>query len=293
MMHKKLSSIGLGTSRSASLGNRISKNEAKELFEVALTNNVRVIDTADTYGSGDAERMIGRAIAGKRNDFFLISKAGLPHMHLPEILSPLNQIGKKVYQKLGYKKNFSEQYLIKSVHKSLKRLQTDALDAFLLHEPNFNQLKTHSDFYKGLQKIKENGLAKNVGISTNDIEALNLAFEHGVVDIVQTTLPYGSNETETVFDLCKKRKIPVIANQVLRVLPELRTNAPFKSALKAIGLEENQTIPVLISFALNYKNADCVLIGSKNPHHVRDNAILMPNPERLADIFKLIETIFS
>ncbi len=293
MKLETFSSLGLGTSRSASLGNRISKKEAEELFNVARNNKVQVIDTADTYGSGDAERMIRNAISGNREHFFLVTKAGFPHMHLPEILSPMNQIGKKLYQKLGCKKNFSEQYLLKSARKSLKRLHINSLDAFLLHEPNFGELKKFEDFHKGLTKIKEEGLARSIGISTNDIEALNLALQHEVVDLVQTTLPYGNSMTETVFDICKKRNIPVIVNQVLRVLPVLKKNAQFKAALKELEVNENQTIPILISFALQYKKADCVLIGSKNPIHVRDNATLIENPERLKGIHELIETIFS
>ena len=130
-----LSSLGLGTSHIASLGRSISNAEAKNLFHTALDLNVTTIDTSDTYGSGDSERMVGRAISEKRKDFQIITKAGFPYLDLPGFMSPMNQIGKKILQKTNSKKSYSKDYLIKSVEKSLKRLGTDYVDAFLLHEP--------------------------------------------------------------------------------------------------------------------------------------------------------------
>ena len=94
-----ISPLGIGTSQIASLGRGINHSEAKRLFDTALDYQVTTIDTADTYGSGDSERMIGKAIQAKRSDFYVITKAGFPHVHLPGFLSPLNQIGKKVLQK--------------------------------------------------------------------------------------------------------------------------------------------------------------------------------------------------
>ena len=52
-----ISPLGIGTSQIASLGRGINHSEAKRLFDTALDYQVTTIDTADTYGSGDSERM--------------------------------------------------------------------------------------------------------------------------------------------------------------------------------------------------------------------------------------------
>ena len=93
-MDNSFGKLGLGTSTIASFGRSLAYIRAKKLFDTALDFNIRTIDTSDVYGSGDAERLIGKIIKEKRNDFFIISKAGYQYLSLPGILSPLNQIGK-------------------------------------------------------------------------------------------------------------------------------------------------------------------------------------------------------
>ena len=103
-MSSNFSPVGVGTSHIASLGSRISLADATKLIAKALESNVTVIDTSDTYGSGDVERMVGKAISGMRDYFFIMTKAGFPYIALPEFLSALNQVGKKLMQKSDAKK---------------------------------------------------------------------------------------------------------------------------------------------------------------------------------------------
>ncbi|WP_433983092.1 aldo/keto reductase [Tunturiibacter empetritectus] len=90
-----ISRMGLGTGRLASLGSSLTRRQAIGLIHAAIDHDIRVIDTADTYGSGDSERVIGAALKERRrDDCFLITKAGFAHVALPAAFSPLNQIGK-------------------------------------------------------------------------------------------------------------------------------------------------------------------------------------------------------
>lgn len=145
----QLSRLGMGTSKAGSLGSRMSTRQFSEFLSIAAANQLNLIDTADAYGSGDAERLIRACIGSKAAPFFVITKAGLPYVHTPGWLSPLNQIAKKVKQKAGAKTNFSAAYLIKSLQKSNKRLGVEAADAFLLHEPDWNAL-SGTDAWEGL-----------------------------------------------------------------------------------------------------------------------------------------------
>src|SRR5262245_18850041 len=95
---RTFSRVGLGTSRLASLGSRISFKEAERLLHVSREHGVTLIDTSNAYGSGDSERLVGKIVARNRADYFIVTKAGLPQVSLHAALSPLNQLGKKLLQ---------------------------------------------------------------------------------------------------------------------------------------------------------------------------------------------------
>jgi diketogulonate reductase-like aldo/keto reductase len=80
-----------------------------------LDLGMRHIDTAEMYGSGAAEELVGEAIAGRRDDAFLVSKV-LPH-------------------------NASRNGTIAACERSLKRLRTDRLDCYLLHRRGSHPLQ--------------------------------------------------------------------------------------------------------------------------------------------------------
>jgi pyridoxine 4-dehydrogenase len=265
------SSLGLGTSHTASLGRRISTAEAKNLFHLALELNVTTIDTSDTYGSGDSERMIGRAISAKRKDFQIITKAGFPYLDLPGFMSPMNQIGKKILQKSNIKKCYSKDYLIKSLEKSLKRLGTDYVDAFLLHEPLGSELLYNDDFFEGLELIKKKGMAHHIGISTNDLQAYQIAVDNIELDVVQTAMPYGIDEKDTVFYHAKTNNIPVVVNQILNPYRSFLQNNEVCAVLDKYGKTNEELISILLAYTIEYKKGQCALIGTRNPTHLIQN----------------------
>jgi len=286
-------SLALGTSRIASLGSKISQKEADLLFKIALENNIRTIDTSDTYGSGDSERMIGKAIQSNRKDYFITTKAGFPHIALPGFLSPLNQVGKKIIQKISPEKNYQKDYLIKSLHKSLKRLKTESVDCFMLHEPTANELLSSSDCWGALSEIKSKGMSKSIGISTNDSAALILALNYVSIDLVQTSMQYTSSITSSVFDICKTKRIPVIVNQVLLPLKKLLNNESLKDVLNNNLKSEKDLIPILIAYAKFFKKADCVLVGTKNADHLKDNTRYKDFSQNMDDIFFQISRLLQ
>ena len=285
-----ISAFGLGTSNLASLGKRMSAIDAINLFNCASENNVKLIDTANTYGSGDAERMIAKGILGRRNEFSIMTKAGFPFLALPGFLSPINQIGKKIFQKCNVKKNYSKEYLINSLYGSLKRLRTDHVDAFLLHEPIYQELLHHDDCWEALYQIKKSGMAANIGMSTNDKDAFFLGFNNIELDIVQTSMPYfDKNSDSSVFYSCKERGIPVVANQVLKPVGYLKNNLEFIGLLGKYNQTLNDIVPILTAYSKDFMNSDCVLIGTRNPGHLIQNSTKFKLKDDLTEIFEFIK----
>jgi diketogulonate reductase-like aldo/keto reductase len=104
------------------------------------------IDTAEMYGSGAAEQIVGEAIAGRRDEVFLVSKV------LPE--------------------NASQQGTITACERSLARLRTDRLDCYLLHWRGRHPLE---DTIAAFEKLVEDGKIVSWGVSNFDVADLEEA----------------------------------------------------------------------------------------------------------------------
>ena len=102
------------------------------------------IDTAEMYGSGAAEDLVGEAIAGRRDEVFLVSKV-LPH-------------------------NASRSGAIAACERSLKRLQTDRLDCYLLHWRGSHPL---ADTVAAFERLIADGKILSWGVSNFDVDDLN------------------------------------------------------------------------------------------------------------------------
>ena len=101
------------------------------------------IDTAEMYGEGHVEELVGKAIAGRRDEIFLVSKV------LPS--------------------NASYDGTLKACERSLKRLKTDWLDLYLLHWRGSYPL---SETMRAMEKLVAEGLVKYIGVSNFDVEDL-------------------------------------------------------------------------------------------------------------------------
>ena len=102
------------------------------------------IDTAEMYGSGAAEELVGAAIAGRRDEVFLVSKV-LPH-------------------------NASRSGTIAACERSLKRLKTDRLDCYLLHWRGSHPL---ADTVAAFERLRADGKILSWGVSNFDVDDLD------------------------------------------------------------------------------------------------------------------------
>ena len=89
-----------------------------EALACAWDEGVNLYDSCDSYGNGHSEELIGRFLAGKRDKAVIVTKGGT-NFRVPE-----------------RSKNFTREYLKMCLDESLKRLQTDYVDVYLLHVPD-------------------------------------------------------------------------------------------------------------------------------------------------------------
>jgi aryl-alcohol dehydrogenase-like predicted oxidoreductase len=107
--------VGLGTNN---FGGRIDYEQSLAVIDAALDAGVTLFDTADIYGQGTSEEHIGRALDGRRDSVLIATKFGKPMDARPE------------------ERRGNPDYIRWSVESSLRRLRTDVIDVYQMHEPD-------------------------------------------------------------------------------------------------------------------------------------------------------------
>lgn len=265
------SRLGLGTGTLASLGRAASTPEVDRLMAAMLELGLTVIDTADTYGSGDCERLLGKVLRGRRESFTLVTKAGYRHANLPGPLRPLNQFAKKGLQSLGLRQLFTPAYLSKCLDNSLERLGTERVDAFLLHDPPLGAV-TNEDVMRLFDSLKRSGKTRTTGVSSGDPAVLNAAISSGVFEVIQTPASLKiAMEIRPLWRECEARHIQLIGSHVFD-----------PSCLGIPGMTHEMLMRG--SSALLPKSA-AILSGTRNPSHLSQckKWALDPLPEAEAE----------
>jgi predicted oxidoreductase len=143
--------------------NSLSAAEAEKMVGVSMEQGITYFDHADIYGDGKSEEVFAKAAKNlglKREDIILQTKCGI---------------------RKGFF-DFSKEYIISSVEKSLKRLQTDYVDSFLLHRPD--TLVEPEEVAEAFNILHQSGKVKYFGVSNHNpyqIELLQKFINHKLV----------------------------------------------------------------------------------------------------------------
>ncbi|MCX6024541.1 MAG: aldo/keto reductase, partial [Chloroflexi bacterium] len=131
--------IGQGTWYGGSVTSDLAVDALRRGIDLGMTH----IDTAEMYGDGLAEELVGRAIAGRRDEVFLVSKV-LPH-------------------------HASRRGTVAACEQSLARLKTDRIDCYLLHWPGPHPL---TETIVALEQLQRSGKIRSWGVSNFDVDDL-------------------------------------------------------------------------------------------------------------------------
>ena len=216
---ERLMPLGLGT---AGIGNhRVARTdaEAMALLQAAWDGGVRHFDTAPHYGLGLAEERLGRFLADKPRDSYVIStKVGRVLEPHPNPRRLLDDEGFVVPADSVRRWDFSPAGVRRSLDGSLARLGLDRVDIAYLHDPERWDLSTALDEGLGaLADLKARRYVGAVGVASMDIAALATATERTDVDVVMAA----GRQTLATPDLdrgvlaaCEERGLSVIAAAV-------------------------------------------------------------------------------
>ena len=285
-MRDSFSKLGLGTGMLASWRGGLSASEAKRLLDAAADNGINLIDTADSYASGECERLLGHLLRDRREKFFVMTKAGYASADIRGPLHKLNPLFKKLKHKLGPRQDFRPKHVGHCLRRSLQRLQTDRVEVFVLHDPPAEVL-ADGTLFDELSKLKASGMALRLGISSGSDDALSLALAWPDCDVIQTPLledggiaaplrGAGNNGPLTVLNhVSLGGRLPGPAQDAS---PSIRTWQE-KVAARARELEVGSHA-ALLQVALEATGASAVLTGTRNVSHLIENcrAVLPPKP---------------
>jgi aryl-alcohol dehydrogenase-like predicted oxidoreductase len=189
-----VSVVGLGTNN---FGGRIDYDATAAVIDAALEHGVTLFDTADIYGQGMSEDFIGRALEGRRDRVVLATKFGKPMDARPD-----DHRG-------------SRDYIRWAVDGSLRRLRTNVIDVYQMHEPD--ESTPIETTLRALQELVDEGLVRHIGSSNFSAgqidEADRVAREHGLTRFVSAQNHYSLVEREVergVLPVCERLGIGML-----------------------------------------------------------------------------------
>jgi aryl-alcohol dehydrogenase-like predicted oxidoreductase len=186
----EVSEVGLGCNN---FGTRVDQDGTNEIFSACLDSGINFFDTADVYGSGASEEMLGSAMKGHRDQIIVATKFGLRDTD-PGLTGG------------------SAEWVHRSVDRSLRRLDTDWIDLFQIHTPDDEVHERET--LEALNELVVAGKVREIGCSNYDAERLDSAIE---ISEKEALAPYRTvqnrysllhREPESeVFDVCRERAV--------------------------------------------------------------------------------------
>jgi len=173
-----VSVVGLGTNN---FGARCDYQQSRAVVDAALDEGITLFDTADIYSQGRSEEFIGRALAGRRDRVLIATKFGKPMDEHPS------------------ETRGSRDYIRRAVEASLRRLQTDVIDVYQMHEPDPNT--PVEETLEALHELVQEGTVRWIGSSNYSAEQIEEADRFAQTKFVSAQNQYSLVEREIEDDV--------------------------------------------------------------------------------------------
>ncbi len=234
--------------------------ESLEMLDYAVTHGIHTIDTASAYG--EAEYILG--------EFFKTYKNKQPVKVISKLRPNVIEEG-----------NSAEKTIIAECEASLSRLGLDQLDGYLLHTPEYIYQK---DILNALQRLKQQGYAKHIGISIYDLKEGYAALETGVMDYIQ--LPYSILDQrgikEGFIPKAKQAGAKVFTRsaflQGLFMMKEdgipahLKQAVPYlKTMERILSRYQADTVSAILEFVMSQQEIDYLVFGVERKEQLEEN----------------------
>lgn len=306
----RVSEISLGTWAFGSEWGEVSDEDSYAALNRAIDLGVNFLDTADVYGDGRSEQLIGRLLKERPGDeIFVATKAG-------RRLDPHTSEG------------YDHENLSGFVERSLENLGVEAIDLLQLHCPPTDAYR-HDSTFEALDRLQEDGKIKSYGVSVEKVEEARMALSYPGVKTVQIIFNiFRQKPAEEFFPLAEEKNIGILARVPLasgllsgkmsadrEFAPDDHRNfnregeafdrgetfsgVPFEKGLEAAeelkGLvPEGYTLAQLaLRWILMHPAVSCAIPGAKRPDQVEDNLAAAQMPPLSDETMDRIREIYD
>ena len=216
--------------------------EAIEIIKYAIRKGLKLIDTAEMYGAGHSEELVGEAIREfLRGEVFIATKVWPYNLRFKDVLEALDR--------------------------SLERLRVNYVDLYQIHFPNpFIPLR---ETMKAMEKLVDEGRVRFIGVSNFNVKELEEAMSYlSKYDIVSNQVLYNPLDRlveEEILPFCRKNGITIIAYRPLGKGALLKSS--YKSVLEELGRRYGRTpAQILINWVIRHDNVIAVAKTMRKDH---------------------------
>jgi aryl-alcohol dehydrogenase-like predicted oxidoreductase len=242
-------------------GRPVTDAQAERILNAVLDAGINFIDTAYDYGL--SEEYIGRFLSQRRGDYYLATKCGCTVVNAGE--------------KDETPHVWTRENLMHNIETSLRRMQTDYIDVWQLHNPTVEQVEAN-DLVRVMQEVKAAGKVRFLGISST-LPHISSFISWGVFDTFQ--IPYSALERTheaAITAAAQGGAGTIFRGGVARGAPEeagLGNRDRWASWEKA-GLDElrapgESRTAFLLRFTLTHPDMHTTIVGTMNPDHLAEN----------------------
>ena len=253
-----------------------------DAIDYALDAGINFFDTADVYGAGHSEELLGQAMRGRRDRFIVASKIGWRGFD--------SEHGQSAYD--------SVEKLIAGVESNLRRLQTDYIDVMQSHI-NYRE-PTMEVFLEGFQRLQAQGKIRAYGVSTSDFDYLKPFNHDGHCSTLQIDYSLlNRTPEEAILPYCQEHNIGVIVRGALAMgiltgkfsaetqfgAGDFRQNWQEDPDQRAVFLDDLEKVERLrpladgrslaqlaVQFVLAHPAVSTVILGAKSAQQIRETA---------------------
>ena len=259
---------------------RVPEGDLRSSVTRAIELGVNFFDTADAYGNGTAEEILGRALEGQDRESLIIATKVYHHWHDDAPRHP----------------DLSHDYIKEECVRSLDRLGLDYLDLYQAHA--FDVLTHPRETMEAFQELKDEGLIRYFGCSNFNAEQLRTALRFGRIDSTQPRYNLLQRDPELdLFPLCLAEEVGVLTYSSLAMglltgkftgsesFDDVRSENPlfqgedFKRnaervrKLKAMAGELDVSVTQLVlRTTVTHPAVTSAIVGIKRPAHIEDAA---------------------
>ncbi len=250
----------------------------------ALELGCNFFDTADVYGHGHSEELLGQALRGHRSEVIIATKVGGDFYHgTPRM-------------------NFNSDYLDFALGKSCERLGSDYIDLYQLHNPPVQLIKDGRVF-KTLEKLRASGKIRHYGISIHDPQEGLLAMRNGEIGSVQVVFNILRQEAKNqLFREATASNVGIIVREPLAngfLAGKLKAESSFHEGdirhnfppdyitqltlaadqLRFLESNSRTLAEAALRFVLDHKDISTVIPGAKTPAQVDEDLASSESPQ--------------